>query len=160
MMETREKEVIVQDTDIGTATTERISSQQHLGGTAVTRETASTAEQVPQENLALGKMYEVLWFISHVLATLLAIRFILLLFGANLSGIAAIIYVITQPFVLLFQGIFPVVATSSGTFAATFEFASLLAIAGIYLFTMFILGIVRLFANRTVAKTSTTVQQL
>jgi hypothetical protein len=159
-METREKEVIVQDTGIGTSTTERVSTQQQVGETTVAREATTTGEHVPQQNLALGKMYEVLWFITHVLATLLAIRFILLLFGANLSGIAALIYVITQPFVLMFQGIFPVVATSSGTFAATFEFASLLAIAGIYLFTMFILGLMRIFANRTVAKTSTTVQQL
>ncbi len=114
-METREKEVIVQDTGIGTSTTERMSTRQQVGGTSVAREATTTGEHIPQQNLALGKMYEVLWFITHVLATLLAIRFILLLFGANLSGIAALIYVITQPFVLLFQGIFPVVAKTSTT---------------------------------------------
>lgn len=126
----------------------------------VTNTQVHEAPQAPAKNLALGKTHEVIWFLTHTFAILLTLRFIFLIFGANLSGIVLFIYTITQPIVFMFNGIFPVVSTSTPGYSATFEMASLLAVAGVYLFTMLILGIIRLITNKTVAQTTTTVKEI
>lgn len=126
----------------------------------VTERTVRHVPEAPAKNLALGKTYEVIWFLTHTLSVLLALRFLFLLFGANLSGIVLFIYTITQPIVFLFSGIFPVVSTSTPGYSATFEMASLLAIAFVYLFAVLVLSIIRLLTNKTVAQTTTTVTEL
>lgn len=64
---------------------------------------AMTPEHVQTQNVAT----RVVWFIAGVIITLLAIRFVLVLLGANAnSGFADFIYTVSRPFVAPFFNLF------------------------------------------------------
>ncbi len=85
----------------------------------------------------------VVWFIAGTLATLLAFRFFLILFGANsVNPFTNFIYAVTYPFAAPFFGIFSYTQEYG---IARFEASTLLAIL-VYL--LIALGIVKLITIR------------
>lgn len=99
----------------------------------------SATHTVKNENVVTGteKTNQIIWFIVGVLNTLLALRVIFLLLSAKNVGFTKFLYNITNPFVLPFQGVFPVnPATNS-----YFDTAGLLAIA---IYTLLAWGIIKL----------------
>ena len=102
-------------------TTEVEKSTTQPDGTAVRQSEVSTTTQMSGVVVA----QRAVWFVVGVINTLLAIRFILLLLGANQgAGFVDFIYGITAALVLPFTGIFG--EPTYGSFV--FEWSSLLAI--------------------------------
>jgi len=96
-----------------------------VGDTSIQKQTVATAVHTPGVVLA----QRVVWFIVGFISVIIAIRFILLLLGANQSaGFTDFVYSFSNIFVAPFTGIFgqPTYGTS------VFEISSLLAIV-IYL---------------------------
>ena len=82
------------------------------------------------EDSGTEKTKQIIWFIGGLLFSLLAARFLLLLFGANLgNGFANFIYSITNPFVSPFYGIFNKDLQYG---SSQFDFESLIAIIVYY----------------------------
>lgn len=95
------------------------------GNTTVQKQTVARSEQVSTIVVA----QRIVWFIVGLINAIIALRFVLLLLGANRSaGFTDFIYSVSAPFVAPFVGIFgePVYGQS------VFEVSSLLAIV-IYL---------------------------
>ena len=114
------------------------------------RVTASPGEQVVHsEHVTLpsnaarraadvSRAKQILYFIFGVIEALLAVRFALLLLGANeASGFVRLIYGLSRPFVLPFQGIFGEPALG----ASVLEWASLV---GIIVYALIAYGLARL----------------
>jgi hypothetical protein len=80
------------------------------GGEQVVRsEHVSVPSAAAQRSAGVERAKQVIYFIFGTVEALLAIRFVLLLLGANeASGFVRLIYGLSQPFVLPFQGIFGV----------------------------------------------------
>jgi hypothetical protein len=78
------------------------------GGEQVVRsEHVSVPSAAAQRTAGVDRAKQVIYFIFGVVEALLAIRFVLLLLGASeASGFVRLIYGLSQPFVLPFQGIF------------------------------------------------------
>lgn len=94
----------------------------------------------------VSKTNQVIFSIIGIIDLLLALRILLLLFGANQVGVASFIINITQIFVLPFAGIFP--SQSAGN-----SYLDVAAIIGIIMYIVLgiILGIIiDLFSNKTV----------
>ena len=105
------------------------------GDTSVRRQTVARREETP----GVVIVQRVVWFIAGLISVIIALRFVLLLLGANRgAGFTDFIYSLSAPFVAPFVGIFgePAYGTS------VFEVSSLLAIA-IYLLIAW--GIAKLF---------------
>ncbi len=86
------------------------------------------------------RTYQVIWFILSILETLLIFRFLLKSLGANpMSGFTNLIYFVTDPLSLPFQGILPGTITST---TSVLEWATIIAMI-VYLIIAF--GIVYLF---------------
>jgi len=88
-----------------------------------------SANTLPPEDFALAKVTQILWFIGHVIATILGLRFLFLLMGAGRTGIVLFIYDLSALFVAPFRGIFP----SPAAGGAYFDTASVVAILIYYL---------------------------
>jgi YggT family protein len=75
---------------------------------AATQETDVVTEDVyASRKLAASRARQVIYLVFSILEALLAIRFVLMLLGANPSaGFAAMIYALTDPFLLPFAGLF------------------------------------------------------
>ena len=104
-----------QETEIRETTT-------RVGDTSVDRQTVSQKVQVSGAVIA----QRIVWFIVGVISIIIALRFVLLLLGANqAAGFTDFIYGLSGVFVAPFIGIFgePTYGTS------VFEISSLLAIA-------------------------------
>lgn len=102
-------------------TTEVQETNTQVNGGTVERQTVSTTTQVPGSVMA----QRIVWFIVGLINILIAIRFVLLLLGANNdAGFVEFIYSITNILVAPFIGIFgaPTIGVS------VFEISSLLAI--------------------------------
>jgi len=108
----------VQETEVRETTTQN-------GNTTVQRRAVGTTEHTSGVVVA----QRIIWFIAGLISTIIALRFIFLLLGANRdAAFTDFIYSLSAPFVAPFVGIFgePVYGT------AVFEISSLLAIV-IYL---------------------------
>lgn len=96
------------------------------GGTYETRRERAVVPSAAERRAATGRrIQQVIAFVIGTMVVLLAIRFVLLLLGANqVSGFVQLIYGLTQPLTAPFQGIFnePTVG------ASVVEWASLVAI--------------------------------
>jgi hypothetical protein len=87
------------------------------------RSQVHTEVRVPVEAV----MTRVVWFIFGVIEVLIAIRFVLLLFGANAqAGFVRMIYGVSNIFMAPFAAIFSTQRVSGG---AVFEWSALVAIA-------------------------------
>lgn len=105
--------------------TEIRETSTNVGDTSVQKQTVATKVQTSGVVLA----QRIVWFIVGVISVIIAIRFILLLLGANQSaGFTDFVYSLSNMFVAPFTGIFglPTYGTS------VFEISSLLAI-GVYM---------------------------
>ena len=102
-------------------TTEVKESTTDVDGAQVERRSVSRVERTPGVIMA----QRIIWFVVGLINILLAIRFVLLLLGANLdAGFVEFIYTITNPLVAPFVGIFG--TPTYGQFM--FDWSSLLAI--------------------------------
>lgn len=81
----------------------RVSNGNAVQATRVTEDYDPALEKAHQQNVAA----RVVWYIAGVLLTLLALRFVLALLGANdASGFTNFIYTASHPFVAPFFGVF------------------------------------------------------
>ena len=109
------------------------------GGEQVVRsEHVSEPSAAAQRSAGVERAKQVIYDIFGVIEALLAIRFILLLLGANeASGFVRLIYGLSQPFVLPFQGIFGVPSFDG----SVIEWSSLV---GIVVYLLLAYGLARL----------------
>jgi YggT family protein len=112
----------------------------------VTRDVAAERRQ------SVALVTQIIWGVFALLETLLALRFLLKLIGANPdSGFAAFMYGITGPFVAPFDLLIGTPASG----AMSLEITTLIAM-GIYALVFWgISYIVRIFTNRPSSRTST-----
>jgi hypothetical protein len=81
----------------------QVSNGQDVQATRVTEDYDPALEKTHQHNVAA----RVVWYVAGVLLTLLALRFVLVLLGANpASGFTNFIYTASHPFVAPFFGVF------------------------------------------------------
>jgi len=96
------------------------------------------AAVIADTNPAITKAQMVVQYVMGIILSLLAVRFLLALFGANqANGFVDFIYGVTSPLVAPFQGLFNITATSG---AARFEFETLVAA---FIYMLLGIGIVR-----------------
>jgi hypothetical protein len=77
------------------------------GDAVVRSERVSVPSEAAQRAAGVERTKQIVYFVFGAIETLLAIRFVLLLLGANSgSGFVSLIYGLSGPFVLPFQGIF------------------------------------------------------
>lgn len=90
---------------------------------------------------------QVVYFIGGTIMTLLAIRFLLSLFGANTANeIVHFVFAVTQPLVAPFFGLFN---TNVQTIVGRFEYETLLAIVGYGLLATAVTYFLSLFDRRS-----------
>jgi len=118
-----EREAIQRDPATGSV--ETVHTQQHI------------ASEATVERAKADRTGAYIWYVVGVIDILLFIRMIFLVFGANDTGFASLVYTITHPFMSLFAGIFPTQSSTTGYF----DTASLLAVA---VYTLLGWGIVAL----------------
>jgi uncharacterized protein YggT (Ycf19 family) len=109
-MDTIKEEVVIQDPATG-------SSQ-------VSQTTQQVASDAEMKAARADKKNQIVWYVLGLINILLLLRIVFLLLGAKDVGFASLLYVITEPFVSLFKGIFP--APTAG--GAYFDTAAILAI--------------------------------
>jgi uncharacterized protein YggT (Ycf19 family) len=91
------------------------------------------------------RVARIVYLVFGVLEALLVIRFILKLLAANPdAGFSNLIYSITQPFLVLFQGVFP----DAFTRGSVLEVSTLLAILVYALLAWAIASVVRILGRR------------
>ena len=96
---------------------------------------------------ALAQFFRIFWFALGVLETLLGLRFLLALFGANPGNeFASLVYGVTGPFVLPFRTLF---ATPSAQ-GSVFEFYTLIAMVVYFLLWWAIVRFIEIATNRRV----------
>jgi hypothetical protein len=116
-----------------------------IENTRIQNTTIDTADTVvSKKEFQLAKINQVLWFIIHLIGIIITLRFLFLLFGANLNGFALMIYNLSAPFVRVFQGIFPAPSTNG----SYFDTAALLALAIWYILGFILNYVLSLFSNR------------
>ncbi len=107
-------------------------------GTVVQERTRSTGSQASTKSTLVN----VIWYIYGLVATLLVIRFVLKLTGANgNAGFVKVIYSITDILSKPFDAIFGVTTASNGKFTSVFEPSILVAII---VYGLIVWGIVKL----------------
>lgn len=75
---------------------------------------------VYQKKKAIFRTYQIIWYVLGVIEVLLVFRFALRAFGANPgSGFAYLIYLISNPLAVPFQGILPPAITEGSVFEWT-----------------------------------------
>lgn len=93
--------------------------------TQVVEETRQPVETT-QQNRAVSKAAQIIWFIVGVIVTILLVRAVLALLGANLENdIASFVYAISEPFVAPFRGLLQVGEFQAGV--ARLELETLIA---------------------------------
>ena len=94
----------------------QVTTTPPLGDRVVARTATETVVDPAVERAAgVDWMSRLVWFLVGVLEVLLAIRFVLLLTGANASaGFAQLMYNLTRPFVAPFSGLFGAPLTYDG----------------------------------------------
>ena len=135
-------ETVVDATGAPVADATRDVYQERVHGPAGDQVVRSEHVNVPSEAtrraMAVTRINQVIYFIFGVINVLLALRFVLLLLGANTaSAFVRLVYGLSQPFVLPFQGIF-----GEPTFdASVIEWSSLV---GIIVYSLVAYGLARL----------------
>jgi hypothetical protein len=125
---------------------ETMVSHDPITNTTVKRQNVRKGSSLPDDEFALAKVNQVIWYLTHIVAVLLAIRVLLLLLGANARGIVMFLYDITDIFVAPFVGVFP--APSEG--GSYFDTAGILAVGFYYLLAFIITTFLRLLSKRNV----------
>lgn len=99
-----------------------------------------------KQEFGLAKINQVVWFITGLINIIIALRFIMLLLGANAVSIVGLVYNLSYPFVVPFYGIFgqPRIGESY------FETASLVAILVYTLIAYLITSLLSIMSKRTV----------
>jgi hypothetical protein len=88
---------------------------------------------------SVSKAAQIVWYIVGVIATILLVRFILSLLGANVdNGFASFVYSLSEPFVAPFRGLLQIGAFQAGV--SRVEIETLLAAA---IYTLIGWGIVK-----------------
>jgi uncharacterized protein YggT (Ycf19 family) len=105
------RETVVDETGAPIAGTARDVYHERIAGPDGDRVVRSEHVTVPSETTRLAvrvtRAKQVIYFIFGAINVLLALRFVLLLLGANeASSFVQLIYGLSQPFVMPFQGIF------------------------------------------------------
>jgi hypothetical protein len=119
-------------------------TSQQLGDTSVNKETVVASNTVDRQEFKTAKTNQIIWLFIHLIAILIGLRIVFLLLGANMSGFASIIYNLSQPFVVLFQGIFPA-ARANGSY---FDSAAILALVVWYLLGFIITYIINVVGSK------------
>lgn len=105
--------------------------------------TVTTNSSLP--DLLVSKTNQIIFLLVTIINSLIALRFVFLLLGANRVGIVDFIILITEVFVLPFKGIFN--SPYSGN--AYFEVASIFAII-VWTIVGIILGMaIKIFSNKS-----------
>lgn len=108
------------------------------GEEVVRSEHISVPSEAAQRGAGVARAKQVIYFIFGAIEALLALRFVLLLLGANeASSFVSLIYTLSHPFALPFQGIF-----GEPTFGASMIAWS--ALVGIVVYALMAYGIARL----------------
>jgi hypothetical protein len=117
------------------------------------RSQVHTEIRVPVETV----MIRVVWFVFGVIEVLIAIRFVLLLLGANAeAGFVRLIYAVSSVFMAPFIAIFKTQRVASG---AVFEWSALVAIAIYALVAWGLVQLIRAVGPRDHAQTVESVTQ-
>jgi hypothetical protein len=110
------------------------------------RSQVHTEVRVPMEAV----MTRVVWFVFAVIEILIAIRFVLMLFGANAAaGFVRMIYGVSEIFMAPFVAIF----STQRVAGATFEWSALVAIAVYALIAWGITALIRTLSPRERSET-------
>jgi hypothetical protein len=116
--------------------TQRVSGP--AGERVVHAEHVSVPSTAARRAADLWRVKRIIYFIFGAIEALLAVRFVLLALGANeASGFVRLVYGLSRPFVLPFQGIFGEPTLG----ASVFEWASLV---GIIVYALVAYGLARL----------------
>ena len=116
--------------------TERVSSP--AGEQVVHSEHVNLPSKAARRSADVSRAKQIIYFIFGAIEALLAVRFVLLVLGANeASGFVRLIYALSRPFALPFQGIFGEPALG----ASVLEWASLV---GIIVYALVAYGLARL----------------
>ena len=116
--------------------TERVSSP--AGEQVVHSEHVNLPSKAARRAADVSRAKQIIYFIFGAIEALLAVRFVLLVLGANeASGFVRLIYALSRPFVLPFQGIFGEPTLG----ASVLEWASLV---GIIVYALVAYGLARL----------------
>jgi YggT family protein len=96
------------------------------------------------------RMIQLIWFLAGLVDVLVALRFVLKLFGASLaSPFVTLVYNLTAPLVRPFRDIFPV----SGSGAFVFEPAALVALVIYPLIALGAVSLTRILSERRTVAT-------
>ena len=138
MAESYDREVVRQETTAGQPVTPV---------TPVVGTTSSSRTSVYRSGATNDRAIQVVWWIVGLIDALIAIRFLLKMFGANTgSAFVAFMYALTDPLVAPFHGIFNTAAAGR----SVFEPESIVAIIIYTLIGWGIVSLIRLLArNRT-----------
>lgn len=102
---------------------------------------------VPKKQNEPSKIHRVLYYILGLIEVLLAFRFILLLFGANIeAGFAQFLAKLTDPLMIPFQGLFPVNQSAAG--ASIFSPSILVAMLVYALVIYGLAQLIRIFTEK------------
>ncbi|MEO6797142.1 MAG: YggT family protein [Candidatus Dormibacter sp.] len=140
MAETYDREVVRQETATGQPVTP-------VTPVAPAGTTSSSRTSVYRSGATNDRTIQVVWWIVGLIDTLIAIRFLLKMFGANTaSAFVSFMYALTDPLVAPFHGIFNTAAAGR----SVFEPESVVAIIIYSLIGWGIVSLIRLMArNRT-----------
>lgn len=117
-----------------------------MSGTVVKRQHVVRENGLPEDEFALAKFNQVIWYLTHLIVILIVLRVLFYLLGANPQGIVSFIYSLTNLFVAPFRGIFPS-PSESGSF---FDTAGVVAIGFYYLLAFIITSFLRILSKRNV----------
>jgi len=112
----------------------------------------TTRDVAAERRLRLGLITQITWAVLGLLEILLGLRFLLKLIAANpASGFAVFIYGITKPFIAPFA-----LLVGTPTFGGmVIEVTTLVAMAVYALFFWGVVSVIRIAANRPIARTAT-----
>ncbi len=99
-------------------------------------------DSVHEVNPAFAIAIQIVYYLAGVVSLLLGLRFVLILLGANNTGVVNWVYQITQPFVSPFYGIFGNTILYD---SARIEWESLIAILAVGIIAYIVAGFLRLF---------------
>lgn len=146
--------------EVVTTTTTEAAPRAPVAPIAVNNPRQSTTTRVQQvtvdsyaaRRIALYRVWQVIWLVVGIVEGLIAIRFVLRLFGANPdAGFAQLIYGLTAPLVAPFVGLFGTPRFEG----SAFEFTSLVAMIVYALLAWVIVKIILMFFSETRAGAQT-----
>jgi hypothetical protein len=117
-----------------------------ISGTVTKRQHVVGENGLADDEFALAKFNQVIWYITHLIVILIVLRVLFYLLGANPQGIVSFIYSLTNLFVAPFRGIFPS-PSESGSF---FDTAGVVAIGFYYLLAFIVTSFLRILSKRNV----------